>query len=101
MWRILREGDPNDFDDKAGTNNPTQNNDVLVGIAGSDTISALNGNDAIYGRAGGDNLSGNNDNDIIFGGSGNDFDQRQLASTSSMVGPATTPLSAAERTTSS
>ena len=68
----VAEGDPNDFDDKVGTNTPTQGSDILVGTAGNDTIGALNGDDTVYGKAGNDTLSGNNDNDLIYGGSGND-----------------------------
>jgi len=68
----VAEGDPNDFDDKTGTNSPTSGDDVIVGTSGAETINAQDGNDQVYGTEGNDNLSGAGGNDIIYGGSGDD-----------------------------
>ena len=64
--------DPNNNDDKTGTNDATKNDDTLVGTSVVDTISGQGGDDTIFGLAGNDNLNGNGDNDIIYGGSGDD-----------------------------
>ncbi len=46
--------------------------DVLIGFSGNDTISGGHGHDIIFGGAGDDSISGGAGNDILFGGEGND-----------------------------
>lgn len=52
---------------------PTLGDDVLVGTANGDTISALDGDDVIRGLGGEDFLYGQNGLDVLFGGDGNDL----------------------------
>ena len=46
--------------------------DTLEGGSGNDTINASHGDDTIIGNAGNDYLDGGNGNDTLFGGDGND-----------------------------
>ena len=50
----------------------SNNNDLLHGLDGSDTLSGGNGHDIIYGGTGNDTLNGGNGNDSLYGGAGND-----------------------------
>ncbi|WEX00469.1 retention module-containing protein [Pseudomonas nitroreducens] len=50
----------------------SNNNDLLHGLDGSDTLSGGNGHDIIYGGTSNDTLNGGNGNDSLYGGAGND-----------------------------
>lgn len=52
---------------------PTLKNDVLVGVAGAESINALSGADRIDGLGGNDTLSGGDGHDTLNGGDGNDI----------------------------
>ena len=51
---------------------PTDGDDVIVGTAASESISAGGGNDVICALGGYDSLSGGDGNDRLFGDGGND-----------------------------
>ena len=54
-------------------NNSVDNqNDLIYGGAGGDTINGNNGADTIYGGSGDDKITGGNQSDNIYGGTGND-----------------------------
>lgn len=50
----------------------SNDNDVLSGNSGDDTLSGLDGDDVIYGGAGDDSITSGNGNDLIQGGDDND-----------------------------
>ncbi|AEG93875.1 Conserved hypothetical protein [Ramlibacter tataouinensis TTB310] len=52
---------------------PTEDNDVLGGTSGADSINALGGNDTVSGLAGDDTLDGGAGIDSLTGGAGNDL----------------------------
>jgi Ca2+-binding RTX toxin-like protein len=81
--------DPNNFDTKndlGGQNDTliigTNGNDSLNGTTGADTIRALDGDDTVnagrngdtvYGGSGADTINGGDGNDFLYGQAGNDF----------------------------
>ena len=52
--------------------NPTNNDDVLFGSNGADTIRARAGSDTVHGLGGNDDLNGQSNDDTLHGGTGND-----------------------------
>ncbi|WP_268877121.1 calcium-binding protein [Derxia lacustris] len=68
------------FSVKVGTLNADSNTtvalgndaDLAFGLAGNDTLNALDGNDTVNGDAGNDYLVGGNGYDLLYGGTGND-----------------------------
>ncbi len=56
-----------------GPSGATEGDDLLVGDAGANLISALGGNDTVLGDAGNDTLNGGSGADILSGGEGTDL----------------------------
>ena len=56
----------------ANSNEATENDDILIGGAGHDTVNGRGGNDIIEGGSQSDVLQGGGDNDVVLGGSGDD-----------------------------
>ncbi len=52
--------------------NPTQQNDLILGTTGDDIMRGKKGDDCIVGGGGNDTLRGNNGNDVLIGGDGDD-----------------------------
>ncbi len=67
---------------------------LILGSAGSDTLTGGQGNDCIVGGAGDDNLDGGSGNNIMLGGPGNDvIDGGTGHSASTCYGGGSNPLS--------
>ena len=56
----------------ANGDSPTDENDLILGTAGDDTINALAGDDCIVAGGGSDQVNGGDGNDVIYGGPGDD-----------------------------
>lgn len=65
--------DPEPDPDPGGTNQPTPNNDTIIGTSNDDLIRALAGDDYVEGLSGNDTIEGGDGVDDLFGGSGNDL----------------------------
>jgi VCBS repeat-containing protein len=73
-------GDPRDFDGVTGggrlfsqlSSSQLNNDNILFGTSGNDTINAQNGVDTVYGWGGNDVIDGGQGVDTVYGGSGDD-----------------------------